>query len=351
MKRATFGMAIAVPTQGTTKFLIDERVASLNENSAPPPSWRGRALYLGESGAENWIGVATELGYPLRPDKIETLRADRLDAIRLFRPASIVSLGPGDGLADRDLIRALQEESNGAWAEYISYYPVDVSQALLGTAVESVRLQARTPAGILCDFEDGQAFLKDTVADLVRHPIIYSMLGGTIGNLDGSEDKFFSGFRGILTDSDGFLMDVPLAGSNWSPGKEPRLHHASYSHAFRRFVLDGLRRIEGKSSELARTHKGVQREFEDRIDFQHRHDLRTGAEVITIVERDGAQPILILRRYRWERFIDWLEQHGFDVAFSKRSLRSEDDRFGMGVVLLRVEGSGTGELPNHHELF
>ena len=32
---------------------------------------------------------------------------------------------------------------------------------------------------------------------------------------------------------------------------------------------------------------------------------------------------------------------GFDVAFSKRSLRSEDDRFGMGVVVLRVEGSGT----------
>jgi hypothetical protein len=161
------------------------------------------------------------------------------------------------------------------------------------------------------------------------------MLGGTIGNLDCREETFFSAFSTIITPQDAFLVDVPLAGPGWTPADEPRLQLDGYTPAFRRFILDGLARIEGAPVQHPKEPGRFAQQFDQKIELCHRQDPRTGAEAIAVVEKRTARILLTFRRYRWERIRTWLEEQGFTIDFSACSLRSAQDRFGMGIVLIR----------------
>jgi hypothetical protein len=205
------------------------------------------------------------------------------------------------------------------------YIPVEISLPLLQEAIGNLQAHADVPVGILCDFEDGREFLANVLRRYSRPPTLFALLGGTVGNLDIGEHSFFEWARSVLGASDAFLLDLPLAGPGWTPADEPRLKPEAYSSAFRRFL--------GESLDRNNPDKAVA-EFEQRVDLSLTHDHKTSAEVIVVADRLTCRPVLTFRRYRWEAIFRWFSSQGFTVEFACSSIASDQDKFGMGVVLL-----------------
>jgi hypothetical protein len=304
------------------EIVIDERVGCIDRGVAPPPDdWVSRALYVGEHGARNWLGVVREPTYPLRDPNCYNLEANHLAAVGDRHPSTFVSLGPGNGLNELSLVRALSRPDSGK----LRYIPVDLSLTLLREAIANLRPHAEVPVGILCDFEDGQDFLAVSLGKYDRPPTLFAMLGGTVGNLDAGEERFFASVRSLLGPGDGFLLDLPLAGPAWTPADEPRLKPEAYTSAFRRFLCEAMDPNDRDSAMAV---------FEQRVELSLTRDATTGAEVILVADRFRRRAVLTFRRYRWEPILSWFRSQGLTVEFACSSISSDRDKFGMGVVLL-----------------
>lgn len=311
------GEELASPVE----ILADERVERIDEGMLQiPEDWVSRALYAGETGARNWMDVVHEPTYPLRTPESYNLGSNRLAAVRGRHAATFVSLGPGDGLNEVELVRAL----GGSGPGRLRYIPVDLSLPLLRQALANLRPHAEVPVAILCEFEDGRDFLAETLQRHGRPPTLFAMLGGTVGNLDAGESRFFEWMRSLLTPGDAFLLDLPLAGPAWTPTDEPRLRPEAYTGAFRRFLYDSMDRT-GADGVAA---------FDRRVELSLAHDDSTGAEVILVADRPSGRRILTFRRYHLAPLLAWFHAQGFAVEFARSSITSEADKFGMGVALL-----------------
>src|SRR5262249_51549183 len=121
-------------------------------------------------------------------------------------------------------------------ATSLRYIPIDISRGLLDAASRKLKGNAEIPVAILGDFEGGTRFLSVALNEYATHPILFSLLGGTIGNLDRGETSFFKNVLDLMRPPDHFLLDLPLAGAAWSEKTEPRLDKARYSEAFRSFL-------------------------------------------------------------------------------------------------------------------
>jgi hypothetical protein len=314
------------------EFIIDDRVARIDQGQTPlPADWASRSVYRGKTGAKNWLAVVEEPGYPLRhPDKLG-LWEKRRDAVRGLNVRTLVSLGPGDAVSDRELLAVISGESrDGSAASGIKYIPVDISRVLLETAIATMQQQYRVPAAIQCDFEEGQQFLGKALDQWAGPPRLFALLGGTLGNLDRGESRFFEGLRGIMHADDAFLVDIPLAGAAWTPEKDPRLKPEGYTPVFRRFLGAAL------APRNSATNPPPGCLFENQVAFSLQHDDDTGAEVITVSDCLDGHPMLRFRRYHWQPVLQWFEERRFAVQFSWCSLVSEHESFGMGVVLLKI---------------
>jgi hypothetical protein len=304
------------------EIVADEGVTAVDRGSLPPPAdWVSRALYVGEAGARNWLGVVREPTYPLRDPSCYGLRANRLAAVQGRPIATFVSLGPGDGANDLALVQDLSASGAGR----LQYLPVEISLPLLREAIANLRPHAEVPVGILCDFEGGRDFLAATLRRHARPPTLLALLGGTVGNLDAGEARFFAWARSLLGAADAFLLDFPLAGPGWMPADEPRLKPEGYTGAFRRFLGEAMDRDDPGGAAAA---------FEQRVELSLTHDAETGAEVITVADRPSRRAVLTFRRYRWEPVLGWLRARGFAVEFARAWFAPGQDKFGMGVVLL-----------------
>jgi hypothetical protein len=304
------------------EIVADGRITRIDCGAAPvPEGWVSRALYVGVTGARNWLGVVGEPNYPLRDLARYNLAANRSAAVQGRQTSTFVSLGPGDGLSDLEILRGL----SGPGA--LRYIPVEISLPLLQRAIANLRPHAEVPVGIHCDFEDSRDFLAETVRVYARPPTLFGLVGGTVGNLDQGEAQLFAWVRTILDTDDSLLLDIPLAGPQWTSSAEPRLNPRAYSSAFRRF-LGGT--IDPQDPEAAAA------TFEQRVQLSLMHDAETCAEVITVADRVSQRRVLTFRRYRWEPILSWLRSQGFTVVFARSSIASDADEFGMGVVLLML---------------
>ena len=303
---------------------VERTVALVEGGKKPPRDWASRALYVGERGAQNWLSVMREPNYPLRGEDPYDLQKNRLAAVRNLVPATLVSLGPGDGIDDIEIVTALKTRQAD-----LQYIPVDISSGLLALALTNLKLHVDIPVGILCDFEDKQDFLGQVLDKYAQSPILFSLLGGTIGNLDLGEARFFARFKQLLQPGNHLLLDIPLAGSSWTAESEPRLNVASYSDAFKRFLGGGLGQWNSQTGG-----EDLGREFEKRIECSLEYDDQIGAKIITIIDKLSERTILKFKRYEWHSLLRWLQARGFAIKFAKCSISSERDRFGMGVLLL-----------------
>jgi hypothetical protein len=322
------------PTDGTIPIIADDEVEEVGLGLAPvPPDWASRCLYIGEDGARNWLDVLGESTYTLHSQDAYGLRPNRLAALERAEVRTLVSLGPGDGEHDIELVQALRKK-----VPDLLYIPVEISRGLLDVAIRNLAAHVDVPVGLLGDFERGPAFLRAALDRFARRPILLSMLGGTIGNLDLGEPSFFRGMRALLRPGDSFLIDVPLAGPGWTARDDPRLDKARYTPGFRRFLAGGLaHRDPGLKDVPARAPSW----FEERVECRVGDEAAiAGTRVITVRDRPTGRVLLRFRRYDWDALRDWFRAEGFDVLFARGSLSTSEDKFGMGVVLLGHDGTG-----------
>lgn len=312
-----------------TSLFTDDRIVEALASSKKhlPDEWASRLLYLGEAGFHNWLSVVHESSYPLQRVDHYQVRTNCLAALEKVIATSFVSLGPGEGLNDIPLVQALRATHSD-----LSYIPVDISAGMLDAAVRNLGTMVDVPFAVQCDFESGLAFVRDR---LNRHApqakTLFALLGGTVGNLDLGVRHFCNAFRSALNPGDYWLLDVPLAGPAWTPTSEPRLNKASYTPAFRRFVAGGIVRAGAAASE-----ENAVSEFDRRIDLSLEFDHEVGeTRVVTVRDLFANRVLLRFRRFGWQSFLDWLHSRGFSTVFAECSISSDDDTFGMGVVLLQ----------------
>ena len=314
------------------RIVVDERLLEMAASNAGGFSgWGSRALYEGDLGAQNWMGVVTEPNYPLRDGTRFQLAEHRLQAIEHSRVRTFVSLGPGDGLHDLPLIEKLNRNAT------LQYIPVDISRSLLELAINTVTPVNPVLVGIQCDFEVGFPFLSNVLIGEAERPILFSFLGGTIGNLDHGLSPFFDQLQSFMQPGDEFLLDLPIAGPEWNRETEPRLRHECYSNAFRQFLASGVAKYRSTNeSDYADVRTKLLDQFSEKFELALTEEEGTGAMCVTVKEQSSNLIALRLRRFDWHCTLSWFHQRGFRVTFAKFGLDSVPGKFGMGVVLLTL---------------
>ena len=311
---------------GHIPILSDPEVEQIDCGQAPiPDQWHSRRLYIRQQGARNWCNVVQQSSYPLHGEDPYDLIQNRAAAISRAASASMVSLGPGDAAHDVEIVSQLRRHN-----PEFKYIPVDLSRFLLDTAIRNMASQVHIPAGLQCDFEHIPDAVKHTLEELARPPVLFSMLGGTVGNLDLGEKRFFSRMQNLMVNGDHFLIDVPLAGPGWAAERDPRFQKETYTAEFNQFIGFGLSGIApGFNGPIA------PEALLSRIDCR----LGNGGDIantrtVTIFDRPTRQVILKFCRYDWESVVSWFQNQGFQVLFHRCSLKADADVFGMGIILL-----------------
>ena len=235
----------------------------------------------------------------------------------------MISLGAGR--SDLPVVEQLKTRSRD-----LSYVPVDISGPLLELAIEEMEKHVRVPIALLCDFEQSFALMQQAIREHCERPVLLSLLGGTLGNLDMGETSFFNGLAGVMREGDALLLDVPLAGSAWTAATDPRLRKSQYPQEFKKFLTQAFSE-SWTSSDVAITED----EVEERIECS----VEDGGEIrrtktVTLCDGNEERVVLRFRRYDWDSVIDWLSGLNLKMHFHRNSIRSHEDKFGMGVVLV-----------------
>ena len=307
-------------------IISDHKVEQIDSGQIPTPNhWRSRRLYIRQRGAENWCNVVHHSSYPLQGGDPYDLKKNRRAAIDLVSVATMISLGPGDALHDLDIVAQLRINRPD-----LVYIPLDLSRYLLKLAIENLMGHVHIPAGLQCDFEQIPTSLKRRIADLSINPVLFSMFGGTVGNLDLGERHFFARMLNLMGKNDRFLIDVPLAGPGWTAERDPRFNKETYTDEFKQFIAFSLTKFKPEFNNPISPEA-----FEERIDCRigKSGDL-PNTKTVTIFDRPTNQVILRFCRYDWESIVSWLANHGFEILFHRCSLKDDRDIFGMGIIML-----------------
>jgi hypothetical protein len=311
------------PPLEAIRLIVDPIVLDQQISDPLPASWYQRDLYFGIEGAKNWLATVDEQSYVPRKQELE-LRHKQIAAVESIVVRTFVSFGPGDADADKEIAICLRNKE--PWLQYI---PVDISDGLIHRAVKTLGDQVRVPLGILGDFEDGLHFVARKIRDHGVRPILFSLLGNTLGNLDRHERRFLDTVGStIMASGDYLLLDVSVAGPQWSRDVDRRCQHSSYGRGHRRFIATGVARRTGESVE------SIALKFEERIKFEHRgrSDI-PNTRSIDFVDAKSGRTISTIRRYDWDSLLKWFESRGqFQIVFKDHLA---DEIIGDGVVLLK----------------
>ncbi len=200
----------------TTSMARSEVLKSAQMNVIVP----GRYLYDNEVGTDYWARLCGDAAYsyfqsglrfwgkkaPSFVDTIKDVVGPEFD---------FISLGPGDGRKDLELIRAWIEDDELD----VIYYPYDVSLAMISRAVREIRNIGRPIRirAVLADFEDLRHM--HTVFAARDAPNVVSLLGNSLGNVPG-ELAFVKRLRALMNVNDLLLLEVRLTGGKRSKPAE-----------------------------------------------------------------------------------------------------------------------------------
>lgn len=146
--------------------------------------------YATEEGAEFWLNMLSDQRYRFKNNSIRLLKrvAEQIaEAVIQNAPADhavdLVSLGSGDGRKDRVLLKGFSKVGPIS----LTYYPLDISDALLVECVRHIHGQSHDYAdvrtrAIIADFLNLDV-LRSVYEDR-GSPNLFSILGNTFGNTD-----------------------------------------------------------------------------------------------------------------------------------------------------------------------
>jgi len=245
------------PAPEGVRLVVDPFVLEQQLMDTLPSGWYQRDLYFGIEGARGWLAAVGEQSYAPKAHELKLQRL-RIDAIDTLSVRTFVSFGPGDAESDKDI--AIKLRNRESWLQYI---PVDFSDGLLQRASRLLSDHVRVPIGILSDFEERLNFIAGQIRKHAVRPILFALMGSTLSNLDKQEESFLNTLATtVMRRGDYLLLDVSLAGIQWTRDFDRRCNHSSYGPGYRRFIATAVSRRSGNSIE------SVIQEFDSRIGFE-----------------------------------------------------------------------------------
>lgn len=315
-----------LPLIKVSPSLIDKQVRTI------PREWCSRSLYLGLTGAQNWLSVVSNSN-SYKADYFKDVVASMLDEededfLSDVKVRAMVSLGPGDGETDKQLCTHLNKGTR------VEYVPVDMNPFLLTTSICKVGALARTQVGIVCDFEEELVpFLKDALQVHSGGPYLFSMLGYTVGNLDRREGKFFSDMKGLMGEGDYMLLDYLAVDMQWDYEKYSKSWQDEWDDEMRKLVCDAVAKRNGEDG------KQVFASFKERFSFRRGKSDVPGSYATFI--RDEKTQALVTNIRRYQKLGDWLRKtFKFEVVHERTNI--EADHAGSGYILIKKGGTTAG---------
>jgi hypothetical protein len=305
----------------------DPQLAEISYDGRIPDDWHVRALFFGNEGARNWLSVEKSPEYLSEDDK-RRMRAQSLNVIAKIKDAdnvlvpTCISLGPGSAEAERHLVIDL--DSKGT----IHYIPVDISEGLLRHAARQLHDCARVTFGILCDLEERTNFIQRRLEGRVQHPILFTLLGNTLGNFDKYEYRFMKRIEGLLKKDDYLLLEVTILTPEWKLEADRRYDLFRQPDAMKRFYAQGLAHHTGTSVE------SIVSAYTQLIEAQQGGSDVPGAVSVEYKQKDKSRIIVSNRRYDWGKFLSWLDKFSFSIL-GHEELRLAKGNIGIGTVLLK----------------
>jgi hypothetical protein len=190
------------------EFMRDLRKSLLGREIIP-----SKYLYWFPHGTAHWLEICAKESYVFYKNSLKLLKSSS-DSIakQIVKHAGtsaidFISVGSGDGKKDNILLRALSKSLKDQ--DYIYYYPVDISDALIGRAV---------PEALGSGLKPEKFRLKALVSDYAElpalasfyeerpNPNVFSVLGNTIGNAE--EQIVFEAIDDSLLDNDLVLVEI-----------------------------------------------------------------------------------------------------------------------------------------------
>jgi hypothetical protein len=181
----------------------------------------------------------------------------------------------------------------------------------------------------LCDFEERAAFIRKRLRGRVQGPVLFSLLGNTLGNVDRYETTFMRQLQRLLEREDYLLLEVAILTPEWRLENDIRYDLSRHNTVTRRFYSQGLSLHTGEGLQ------SIVNVYEQRINVRAGHSDVPGAVSVDYVDRRTDRLIASLRRYDWNKFLAWLENFDFTVISQPQNLAFEEGGIGIGAVLLK----------------
>ncbi|WP_353806260.1 L-histidine N(alpha)-methyltransferase [Prosthecochloris sp.] len=213
----------------------------VHDRKAASSAWNPANLYVGMDGALAWSKVETDPAYSNRTQtnlnghQIATL-------IGNHSVSTIVSLGPGLGTVDAELIANLKVK------KLQEYVPVDINHFLITKSAENVA--AKNPwveckHGILCDFDQNTSFIGQIISKHCPGPRLFLMAGGTFGNSTRTEQSLLGSLYQVMNHGDIFVFDLFCYGSMYDVNADPMFDFGQWPLAVKKFFVNGVRQFTG----------------------------------------------------------------------------------------------------------
>jgi hypothetical protein len=294
---------------------------SVRERTVLPTTY----AYLGESGLEHWLDLTRDPGYETYQesqhffnDRAEDVAAAILDAVG-GRSIDFVSLGPGNGQKDHDLVDALvAKQGKGDDPHY--YYPFDINPDMIAVAVQRLRTNERIARSIrikaiVADF--GKLQLFRPVFEYRRHPNVLALLGNTIGNMPDDRAFLEKSYEAFTSPRDLLLLEVNTVGQRADIGDVKRNKRFDFGPLeilgvkYEAAKLTYKRRTGASSIPNTETTVAIyeqltldRQSYRDvRLSYIHEYDLQSLEDVLTTIGfqiitryRQRLSTVLLLRR-------------------------------------------------------
>ncbi|MCB9050767.1 MAG: L-histidine N(alpha)-methyltransferase [Lewinellaceae bacterium] len=311
-----------IEKQSTTSITLEVDPEIANWMVGEIPANRSQcSLYLDSGGGKAWLSLVDAGVYKTNTSYnkieeliIETLKIETLDV------NAFISFGPGDGGTDYKILSSLLEP--------IHYIPIDISNVLLLRSILKLRDIAHIPFGILGDFEEGFSFIRNKLEKEVNAPIIVSMIGNTLGNLDINENPLLANLAGFLKKGDYLVLHVSVYSQSWEFKSDYWVQKENHTSKMRQWIAQGISRKTNKEmEEVLRNYAEL--EITERI-----HSDIPNSRSINFSYR--GDKILSIRRYDWASFIGWIKQNMDPFEIIREGYFIEGDReTGSACILLK----------------
>lgn len=325
---------------GFTDFVVDSSLShSLNNldlfvelysylSQGGPPSLKYN--YMGAMCAQNWLALSqdptyghSELTSMFRTHAREIVAASELQG----REVDFVSLGPGDGLIDIDLLFAFQQET-----KLVHYYPLDLSFELLQKTVSTIVNTKWLQKGFRMKAIHGDFIRLNTYKPIFGYdPAInfISLIGNSLGN--HNEAELLGKLREGMEPGDFLLVDARLHQVS-GPGRRPSKSEfqeiaGSYNHGLNnRFAFGPV--------EAATIADFNSTQFLYEVNSQYTA-IPNALNVVTYCEnlktrfrRDNRKlvrkrlDLAVTTLYDAESLAEWLPTRGFQIVWQKRDKKT-----------------------------